>query len=196
MEAEENTALGIRGLRVARSRPAVLSGQLEAVARAATATSADVWVMAPMVATRAEAAGFAAQVHAVGLPVAGAMVEVPAAALQAHRLLEAVDFLSIGTNDLGHYTFAADRQCGDLAHLLDPWQPALLQLIASCAAAGRDRGKPVSVCGEAAGDPLLAPVLVGLGVTSHRCRRAASRRCEPRSPRTPWPSANDSPGPR
>jgi len=163
---EENPALGVRGLRVARRRPEVLAEQLGAVARAAIATGADVWVMAPMVSTVDEAADFAEQAHAVGLPRAGAMVEVPAAALQAARLLEVVDFLSIGTNDLSQYALAADRMNGDLADLLDPWQPALLQLIAMCAAAGRHAGKSVSVCGEAAADPLLAPVLVGMGITS------------------------------
>jgi phosphotransferase system enzyme I (PtsI) len=74
--------------------------------------------------------------------------------------------VSIGTNDLSQYTFAADRQAGALAPLLDPWQPALLQLIATTATAARAAGKPVSVCGEAASDPLLATVLAGLGVTS------------------------------
>jgi phosphotransferase system enzyme I (PtsI) len=94
------------------------------------------------------------------------MIEVPAAALRAADLLRVVDFLSIGTNDLSQYTFAADRMCGDLADLLDPWQPALLQLIAICGEAGRVTGKPVGVCGEAAADPALAPVLAGLGVSS------------------------------
>lgn len=94
------------------------------------------------------------------------MIEVPAAALRAGRLLRELDFLSIGTNDLAQYTFAADRQHSALADLLDPRQPALLELIAMCARAGREAGKPVGVCGEAAGDPLLAPLLVGLGVTS------------------------------
>jgi len=166
LEPEENPALGVRGLRVARSRPAVLADQLDAVARAAKATSADVWVMAPMVATRPEAAAFAEQVRAAGLMTAGVMVEVPAAAVLAARLLEVVDFLSIGTNDLSQYTLAADRTSGELADLLDPWQPALLHLIATCATAGRAAGKPVSICGEAASDPMLALVLVGLGVTS------------------------------
>jgi phosphotransferase system enzyme I (PtsI) len=163
---EENPALGVRGLRVVRNRPDVLRDQLDAVARAAKATGAEVWVMAPMVATRAEAAAFADAVHAAGLPAAGVMVEIPAAALQAHRLLEVVDFLSIGTNDLSQYTLAADRMSSELADLLDPWQPALLQLVAACGVAGRAAGKPVGVCGEAAADPRLAPVLVGLGVTS------------------------------
>lgn len=166
LRAEPNPALGVRGLRVARVMPEVLEAQLAAVSAAARTTGADVWVMAPMVSTAAEAASFAASVRAAGLPTAGVMVEVPAAALHADRLLAAVDFLSIGTNDLGQYTMAADRMSGDLAELLDPWQPAVLQLIAACGAAGRQAGKPVGVCGEAAADPLLALVLVGLGVTS------------------------------
>ncbi|MEV4759292.1 phosphoenolpyruvate--protein phosphotransferase [Micromonospora sp. NPDC049559] len=166
-QAEEpNPALGVRGLRIARRRPELLRTQLTAIARAAEATAADVWVMAPMVATPAEAAAFAEAVRAAGLPRAGVMVEVPAAALHARRLLREVDFLSIGTNDLSQYVFAADRQCGELAELLDPWQPALLQLVAGVAEAGRAAGKPVGVCGEAAADPLLAPILAGLGVTS------------------------------
>ena len=127
---------------------------------------ADVWVMAPMVSTPAEAAAFADRAHGHGLPVAGVMIEVPAAALCAAQIVDQVDFVSIGTNDLSQYTFAADRQASALAPLLDPWQPALLQLIAMTATAGRAAGKPVSVCGEAASDPLLAVVLVGLGVTS------------------------------
>jgi phosphotransferase system enzyme I (PtsI) len=165
-EGEPNPALGVRGLRVARQRPDVLTTQLAAIAEARSQTGADVWVMAPMVSTLAEATGFAAAVRDAGLPKAGVMIEVPAAALRAADLLRVVDFLSIGTNDLSQYTFAADRMCGDLADLLDPWQPALLQLIGMCGEAGRAAGKPVGVCGEAAADPLLAPVLVGLGVTS------------------------------
>jgi phosphotransferase system enzyme I (PtsI) len=165
-DGEPNPALGVRGLRVARQRPDVLTTQLAAIAEARSQTGADVWVMAPMVSTLTEATDFAAAVRDAGLPKAGVMIEVPAAALRAADLLKVVDFLSIGTNDLSQYTFAADRMCGGLADLLDPWQPALLQLIGVCGEAGRAAGKPVGVCGEAASDPLLAPVLVGLGVTS------------------------------
>jgi phosphotransferase system enzyme I (PtsI) len=165
-EGEPNPALGVRGLRIARQRPEVLATQLAAIAEARSQTGADVWVMAPMVSTLAEATTFAAAVRDAGLPKAGVMIEVPAAALRAADLLEVVDFLSIGTNDLSQYAFAADRMCGALADLLDPWQPALLQLIGVCGAAGRAAGKPVGVCGEAASDPALAPILVGLGVTS------------------------------
>jgi phosphotransferase system enzyme I (PtsI) len=163
---EPNPALGVRGLRTARLFPDLLDQQLRAIARAAAPSGADVWVMAPMVSTPAEAASFAGQAHELGLPVAGAMVEVPAAALRAPAMAAACDFLSLGTNDLAQYTFAADRMAGDLADLLDPWQPPLLELVRLTAEAGRAAGKPVGVCGEAASDAVLALVLVGLGVTS------------------------------
>ncbi len=163
---EPNPALGVRGLRTSRRLPELLDRQLAALAAAARRTGAQVWVMAPMVSTPAEARAFADRCRAAGLPVAGSMVEVPAAALRASQVLAGCDFLSLGTNDLAQYTFAADRMAGDLADLLDPWQPALLDLIALTAAAGREHGKPVGVCGEAASDPLLATVLVGLGVSS------------------------------
>ena len=132
--------------------------QLDGIAAAAERTGTETWVMAPMVATVAEAADFAAKVRARGLK-AGVMVEIPSAALLAHRMLEVVDFLSIGTNDLTQYAMAADRMATDLAHLTDPWQPAVLQLIAITAHAGTEAGKPVGVCGEAAADPLLATAL-------------------------------------
>jgi phosphotransferase system enzyme I (PtsI) len=165
-EGEPNPALGVRGLRTARRSPEVLTDQLAALALAQQATGAVVWVMAPMVATAAEAKWFTDLAHEHGLPVAGAMVEIPAAALRAADLLRHADFLSIGTNDLSQYTLAADRMAGDLAELLDPWQPALLDLIRMTAQAGLAVGKSVGVCGEAAASPTLAPVLVGLGVTS------------------------------
>jgi phosphoenolpyruvate-protein phosphotransferase (PTS system enzyme I) len=163
---EENPALGVRGLRTARLLPSVLAEQLEAVSRAAAATDADVWVMAPMVATAAEAAEFAALVYKAGLRTAGVMIEVPAAALRARQILASVDFVSIGTNDLSQYTMAADRMNGELADLLDPWQPAVLQLVATVAAAGVELDKSVGICGESAGDPLLAPVYAGMGITT------------------------------
>jgi phosphoenolpyruvate-protein phosphotransferase (PTS system enzyme I) len=102
-------------------------------------------------------------------------VEIPSAALLAHQMLEVVDFLSIGTNDLTQYTMAADRMSTGLAHLTDAWQPAVLQLIAITAEAGLRAGKPVGVCGEAAADPVLATVLVGMGITSLSMALAAVR---------------------
>jgi phosphotransferase system enzyme I (PtsI) len=174
LQGEENPALGVRGLRLSFGNPGLLERQLAGIARAAEQTGTETWVMAPMVATVAEAAEFAGHVRTHGLK-AGVMVEIPSAALLAHQMLEVVDFLSIGTNDLTQYTMAADRMATDLAHLTDSWQPAVLQLIAITAEAGRSAGKPVGVCGEAAADPLLATALVGMGITSLSMALAAVR---------------------
>ncbi|MFC6094214.1 phosphoenolpyruvate--protein phosphotransferase [Saccharothrix lopnurensis] len=165
-DAEPNPALGVRGYRVAWRKPDLLADQLAAIADAAADHGADVRVMAPMIATPAEARDFAALARGAGLTNVGVMIEIPAAALRAADVLAEVDFVSLGTNDLSQYAFGADRVLGELGSLLDPWQPALLDLVAVVAEAGRAAGKPVGVCGEAAGDPGLAPVLVGLGVTS------------------------------
>ncbi|GAA3117508.1 phosphoenolpyruvate--protein phosphotransferase [Planomonospora alba] len=163
---EPNPALGERGARLLRARPEVLAAQLTALARAAARGGARLSVMAPMVATAEEAAWFAAACRAAGLPSAGVMIEVPSAALRAADLAAEVDFFSVGTNDLAQYAFAADRQVGALAALHDAWQPALLDLVGAAASGAAAHGRPCGVCGEAAGDPALACVLVGLGVTS------------------------------
>src|SRR5262249_60343466 len=126
-------------------------------APAARGSQADAWVVAPVVATAQEAAAFADRARAHGLSRVGVMVEVPAAALAADRVVAAVDFVSIGTNDLSQYTFAADRQAGALAPLLDPWQPALLRLGELTAPPRRPAGKPVGVCGPAPPHPPPAP---------------------------------------
>jgi len=165
-EAEPNPALGIRGLRALRAHPEVLETQLSAIAEAAADVSSQVWVMAPMVAEPAEAAWFVARCAAHGLPVAGVMIEVPSAALLSEEILAEADFVSIGTNDLAQYALAVDRQAGGLADLQDPWHPGLLRLVRLVGEAGTRTGRPVGVCGEAAADPLLARVLVGLGVRS------------------------------
>jgi phosphotransferase system enzyme I (PtsI) len=163
---EENPALGRRGLRLSAERPDLLDAQLEALGIAAKATGADVRVMAPMVATAEEASWFARRVRENGLPKAGVMIEVPGAALRAHHVLEDCDFGSLGTNDLAQYTMAADRMQGELSDLLDPWQPAVLDVIAAACAGAAAADKPMGVCGEAGGDPLLALVLVGVGASS------------------------------
>lgn len=163
---EENPALGRRGLRLSAERPDLLDAQLEALAIAARDTGADVRVMAPMVAIAEEAAWFARRVRENGLPKAGVMIEVPGAALRAKDVLADVDFGSLGTNDLAQYTMAADRMRGELSDLLDPWQPAVLDVVAAACDGARRADRPIGVCGESAGDPLLALVLVGLGVSS------------------------------
>lgn len=163
---EPNPALGVRGIRALRAAEQVLRTQLEALAEAQASTSADLWVMAPMVADAEDAEYFVDLARSCGITTVGVMVEVPSAALLADQLLEHCDFLSIGTNDLTQYTMAADRQLGEVARYQDPWHPAILRLIGIAADAGRRAGKPVGVCGEAAADPVLATVLVGLGVSS------------------------------
>ena len=165
-EPEPNPALGVRGLRVARERVGLLDRQLAAIAGAAENSGAEVSVMAPMVATAEEAEWFVARARAAGIGRAGVMIEVPAAALTAREIFAVTDFVSLGTNDLAQYVFAADRQVGAVAALNDPWQPALLRLIATVGEAARAADKPAGVCGEAAADPALACVLVGLGVSS------------------------------
>ncbi|MBO9554228.1 phosphoenolpyruvate--protein phosphotransferase [Cellulomonas sp.] len=163
---EENPALGVRGYRLVRTHPELLETQLAALGRAQSQAEAAPWVMAPMIATAAEARDFAARARAHGIAKVGVMIEVPAAALRAGEILAEVDFVSLGTNDLAQYAMATDRLRGELADLLDPWQPAVLDLVDATARAGIQAHKPVGVCGESASDPVLALVLVGLGVTS------------------------------
>ncbi|MFK4836423.1 phosphoenolpyruvate--protein phosphotransferase [Microbacterium sp. ZW T2_14] len=163
---EENPALGLRGIRALRASEDILREQLTALAEADAATDADLWVMAPMVATVEESEYFTDIARDYGIKTAGVMVEVPSSALLADRILSYTDFASIGTNDLTQYTMAADRLLGSVAALQDPWHPAVLRLIREVGDAGRKHGKPVGICGEAAADPLLAVVLVGLGATS------------------------------
>ena len=165
-EPEENPALGLRGLRALRASESILRDQLTALAEADAATDADLWVMAPMVSTVEEARYFTRIAREVGLTTAGVMVEVPSSALLADRILAEADFASIGTNDLTQYTLAADRLLGSVAAFQDPWHPAVLRLVKEVGAAGASLGKPVGICGEAAADPVLAVVLVGLGATT------------------------------
>jgi phosphotransferase system enzyme I (PtsI) len=164
--AEENPALGLRGLRALRANEPILRDQLRALAEADAETDADLWVMAPMVSTVEETRYFTALARQLGLKTVGVMVEVPSSALLADRILADADFASIGTNDLTQYTLAADRLLGSVASFQDPWHPAVLKLVGEVGKAGRATGKPVGICGEAAADPLLAVVLVGLGATT------------------------------
>ncbi|SEU37356.1 phosphoenolpyruvate--protein phosphotransferase [Nonomuraea wenchangensis] len=159
--SEPNPALGERGVRLFRRFPEVMEAQLDALA-----VAGDLMVMAPMVATAEEAEWFVRACRSRGVAQAGVMVEVPSAALRAGDLLSSVDFVSIGTNDLSQYTFAADRQLGAVSALQDPWQPALLDLVALTATAAREAGKACGICGESAADPAMACVLVGLGATT------------------------------
>ena len=163
---EENPALGLRGLRALRVKEQLLRDQLTALVNAQNATEADLWVMAPMVADSDETEYFVELGKELGLTTVGVMAEVPSLAVLADQVAEVSDFVSIGTNDLTQYTMAADRMLGSVASYQDPWHPAVLRLVKLLGDAGAAAGKPVGVCGEAAADPLLAVVLVGLGATT------------------------------
>ncbi|CAM5491337.1 hypothetical protein SRIMM317S_05458 [Streptomyces rimosus subsp. rimosus] len=118
---EPNPALGVRGLRTLLDHPEVLRTQLAALAEAAAGLPVYLEVMAPMVADRTDAKAFADACREAGLQAKfGAMVEIPSAALRARSILQEVEFLSLGTNDLAQYTFAADRQVGAVSRLPRP----------------------------------------------------------------------------
>ncbi len=163
---EDNPALGLRGLRALRVKEIILRDQIQALVNAQNKTDAELWVMAPMVSDAEETDYFVGLAKEMGLRVAGVMAEVPALALVADQVFASADFVSIGTNDLTQYTMAADRMLGSVASYQDPWHPAVLRLVERLGVAGAAAGKPVGVCGEAAADPDLAIVLVGLGVTT------------------------------
>jgi phosphotransferase system enzyme I (PtsI) len=164
---EPNPAMGVRGLRICMQAPEIMHTQLTALARAAEGLDTELWVMAPMIADVYEARWFKEACKKAGLKAKiGTMVEIPAAALRAKHLGAVAEFFSIGSNDLTQYTFAADRQIGAVARLQDAWQPAILDLVEATTEGGAVNGIPTGVCGEAASDPALACVLVGLGVNT------------------------------
>ena len=163
---EENPALGLRGLRALRLSEPILRDQLTALVLSEAETEAELWVMAPMVSDSEETEYFVALGKELGLKIVGVMAEVPSLAVLADQVLESADFVSVGTNDLTQYTLAADRMLGSVAHFQDPWHPAVLRLVKLIGDAGAASGKSVGICGEAAADPQLAVVLVGLGATT------------------------------
>ncbi len=169
MAPEQNPFLGRRGLRLSLEHPELLATQLRAVLR--VAADHPVKVMFPMVATAAELEAALAVVAeargatGVDAPLeVGIMVEVPSAALQSHQLAAAADFFSIGTNDLTQYTMAAERGNEHVGQLLAGPQPAVLRLVRATVEGAEAHGRWVGVCGELAGDPAAALLLVGLGV--------------------------------
>jgi len=165
---EANPALGLRGLRASLAAPQLLRTQLRAILR--VQAPGERRILLPMVADLADLRAartvldeVRAELSAPAIPL-GVMIETPASALLADQLASEADFLSIGTNDLTQYVLAMDREHPDLAHRLDGLHPAVLRLVAQAAAAAEAAGRPASVCGGLASDPLAAPILVGLGV--------------------------------
>jgi phosphocarrier protein FPr len=175
-EPEANPFLGVRGLRLTLRNPSFFRQHLRAILQ--SGAGRDLWIMFPMVSTEkeiAEGRDFIADVHAElaergtrhAWPVKlGCMIEVPSAALLVERLARSADFFSIGTNDLTQYTLAAERGNAALSDLQDALHPAVLRLIDQVVRAAGAMSRHVSVCGEAAADPLSAAVFLGLGVRS------------------------------
>jgi phosphotransferase system enzyme I (PtsI) len=170
-----NPALGLRAIRLCLAEPQIFLTQVRALLRASH--YGKVRILLPMLASLTEldqalaliaAARGSLRVQDIPFdehtPVGG-MIEIPAAALAAEWFARKLDFLSLGTNDLIQYTLAIDRTDDAVAHLYDPLHPAVLGLIDHTLRVGARLGKPVSVCGEMAGDPRLTRLLLGLGLT-------------------------------
>jgi phosphotransferase system enzyme I (PtsI) len=179
----DNPALGLRAIRLCLAEPGLFQTQLRAILRASH--HGRVNILIPMLASFIELRQTLQHIDTAkdslrrdglkfdeSIPVGG-MIEIPAAALSAAFFAEQLDFLSIGTNDLIQYTLAIDRADDSVAHLYDPLHPAVLNLIQHTIRAGDKAGKPVSVCGEMAGDPLLTRLLLGLGLRTFSMQPAS-----------------------
>jgi len=174
MASEPNPALGVRGVRLSLRQPDIFVTQLRAILRASCYGPARILV--PMITNASDLVEVrrlleecARDLRTAGHEIPdqfelGAMVEVPAAALNVRALLEVADFLAIGSNDLTQYVLAADRNNDQLGKLYEPAHPAVLRLLAHVIVRARRAGKCVCLCGEIAGDPAFAPVLVALGL--------------------------------
>jgi phosphotransferase system enzyme I (PtsI) len=185
--AGPNPALGLRGIRMLLKKPELLEAQFAAILRVAGAAAPQVTgqgvpagqirILLPMVTIPEEVRQAREIYERVGrrlrrkgvplpdkMPLLGAMIETPGAALAADAIALEADFFAIGTNDLAMYTLAVDRAEAEVAHLYDPLHPAVLRLVQFATEAALRLRMPVSVCGEMAGNPRLVPLLLGLGI--------------------------------
>lgn len=171
--AEDNPFLGWRGIRVTLDHPEIFLAQVRAMMKA-NAGLGNLRILLPMISNVAELEEAMQLIHRghreivqegadVALPPIGVMVEVPAAVYQARALARRADFLSVGSNDLTQYLLAVDRNNARVADLYHAFHPAVLQALCAVAEAGRAEGKPVGICGELAGDPLAAVLLLAMG---------------------------------
>jgi phosphoenolpyruvate-protein phosphotransferase len=169
LPAEENPALGLRGVRTSLWRPDLLRTQLRAILKVQPADQCR--VLLPMITDPAEIRAVRRMLDEVRRELSinesvqvGAMVETPSSAVIARRIVREVDFLSIGTNDLTQYTLAMDRGHAELAHRIDGLHPAVLNLISMTVDAADEHDKLVAVCGGLASEPAAVAILIGLGV--------------------------------
>lgn len=174
MEMEENPFLGCRGIRYALSNPTLFKTQLRAILRASS--EANISVMFPMISTVTELKVAFSVLEECKQELkkrkqsfnedirAGIMVEVPSAVKSLTAMAEWIDFISLGTNDLGQYIMAADRMNPNVAYLCSNYEPALLKVIHEAVTVAKENGLKISVCGEMARDTLLTPLLIGLGI--------------------------------
>jgi phosphotransferase system enzyme I (PtsP) len=171
--SEENPFLGWRGIRVTLDHPEIYLAQVRAMMKA-SADFGNLRIMLPMISNvmeLEEALELIYRAHEelleegykMSLPPVGVMVEVPAAVYQARELARRVDFLSVGSNDLTQYLLAVDRNNPRVADLYHSYHPAVLRALKMIVDAGHAEGKPVSICGELAGDPGAAVLLMAMG---------------------------------
>lgn len=188
LKKEENPFLGFRAIRYCLKNPDIFIPQIRALLRAAVhgdirimlplVTSVDeIWEVRKIIKSVADSLKEEGVEHNADVPL-GVMIETPAAAIMADKLAEAADFFSIGTNDLTGYTMAVDRGNSDVMYLYSHYNPAVLRMIKYVVDSGKSEGISVGMCGEAAADPLMLPLLISFGIDEISVELQAVLRCK------------------